>query len=1252
MQKQQYFFEMRLPVALLVAVLAASTAGLTLYVTPNTYTDCPGHPCKILAKYVQNTGEYFKNDTTMLFLPGLHYLEFSIAIKLQHVHDFSMIGNVTSTNNNTSSNSQRSRATASKIECSQTYSGFAFFNASRIHIENLTFVHCNHKLIYRVRAALAFYTAWDVNITRVTVAHSIGYGLHADNVFGDFRVSESVFVNNTGDRYYYGGNARFWYGQCKENSSRTHLQIQSSRFLFGKDKAKYSSYYPPATGIALFIRCPLIHVDILNVTVLGNRAENGGNIAVNITNSGNTQVSIRDSTIGLGMGHRGGGLRVWSVIGASSTESMRTILEVSNTRFHGNYAAAGGGALYISHYETNQQGCATNRIVFKNCTFSNNTVPPKGKGAVTEILKHRIPGYETHTVPQFEIVFQNSSFSSNSLLVDEKKSFIGAIVNIFSVERVIFNNCTFTNNSNTAIAVQNTNLVFEGNNLFQNNTGTNGGALRLCDTSIIYIRNETYITFIDNHARESGGAIYAQQRCLESAPPCFFQPDVPDFTPVADLERMRLTFINNTAEYAGSGVYGGAVDFSYTYQHFKYRNKSSYYYTTTIFTKIFDLSQQPGKSQITSDPYGVCLCSDSNLPACSLTRGSGYTYPRKVYPGEVFNISAVAVGQRNGVVPGRIQAFILDHNQNSIPRTYWYQKAHNECTVINFAILSHSDNETFNLTVEQSYPGGSFYYKFTQPSITVELQPCPWGFRLQDDPPTCKCNPLLEEQSITCSINDQTILRRHPVWISGHNGELRSMRLEAENSYGVALQHHCPFDYCILQDINITLSTIDEQCASGRTGALCGKCKDGLSAVLGSSRCQVCTHYYLFLLLAFALAGVALVFLLITCNMTVSEGTLNGLIFYVNIVQMNKSMFFKTSQGNVLTVFVAWLNLDLGIETCFYDGLNTYVRTWLQFVFPIYIWLITGAIIYISRKSSTAARLFSRNAVKVLATLFLLSCAKLQRACIKVFQYAWIHLDDNSTRTVWLSDGNIPYFHGKHVPLLLVALVFGVLTLPYALVLTFIQCLKMAPSFKILFWVRKLKPVFDAYTGPYKDKFAFWTGLILSIRTILFISFAVNVLGEPDFNLMATAFVCLLVLMLAWSIGGVYKKRFLDVLESWFFLNLGILSVVTSYIMNHMSEEHQAIEYQSAATYLLVGAALLTFIGILTYHSYKQLADTDAWEAVASWIHKNKITHTILQPLTDGSQEGSQDGDTGEEWPVVARFDAYREQVLEHEDQS
>ena len=35
----------------------------------------------------------------------------------------------------------------------------------------------------------------------------------------------------------------------------------------------------------------------------------------------------------------------------------------------------------------------------------------------------------------------------------------------------------------------------------------------------------------------------------------------------------------------------------------------------------------------------------------------------------------------------------------------------------------------------------------------------------------------------------------------------------------------------------------------------------------------------------------------------------------------------------MITVLLAWLNLDLGIETCFYNEMTAYTQTWLQFVF-------------------------------------------------------------------------------------------------------------------------------------------------------------------------------------------------------------------------------------------------------------------------------------------------------------------------------
>ena len=103
------------------------------------------------------------------------------------------------------------------------------------------------------------------------------------------------------------------------------------------------------------------------------------------------------------------------------------------------------------------------------------------------------------------------------------------------------------------------------------------------------------------------------------------------------------------------------------------------------------------------------------------------------------------------------------------------------------------------------------------------------------------------------------------------------------------------------------------------------------------------------------------------------------MIFYANVKAVNRSTFFPSEGDNILTIFIAWLNLDLGIETCFYDGMDTYGQVWLQFVFPVYVWTLVGLIILASHVSQRLAKLFGINPISVLTTLFLLSYAKMLR---------------------------------------------------------------------------------------------------------------------------------------------------------------------------------------------------------------------------------------------------------------------------------
>ena len=128
-------------------------------------------------------------------------------------------------------------------------------------------------------------------------------------------------------------------------------------------------------------------------------------------------------------------------------------------------------------------------------------------------------------------------------------------------------------------------------------------------------------------------------------------------------------------------------------------------------------------------------------------------------------------------------------------------------------------------------------------------------------------------------------------------------------------------------------------------------------------------------------------------------------------------LFIPGNTRNVITVLLSWINLDLGFQTCFYDGLGAYSQTWLQFAFPLYVWLLIGLTIFISRYSITVSKLIGHNPIAVLATLILMSYTKLLKKIIEVYSSVDLEYPGNVTLTVWLKDANVPYLQTRHLAL-------------------------------------------------------------------------------------------------------------------------------------------------------------------------------------------------------------------------------------------
>ena len=285
-------------------------------------------------------------------------------------------------------------------------------------------------------------------------------------------------------------------------------------------------------------------------------------------------------------------------------------------------------------------------------------------------------------------------------------------------------------------------------------------------------------------------------------------------------------------------------------------------------------------------------------------------------------------------------------------------------------------------------------------------QCCLPGFNLENNSQSCVCDQIFQKYTNRCNITNGSgqITRESNdrFWVG------------YDQSQGLPIINlRCPFDFCVSHRVVFPLNSTqsDMQCAYNRSGLLCGACKEGYSLVLGTSRCKQCTNSHLALLIPFAVMGVALVFLLFICKLTVAIGILSGLLFYANIVRANQNTLLQVGTTDPFSIIIAWLNLDFGIETCFYNGMDAYSKTWLQFVFPVYIWLLVGLMILISHYSQRFANMLGTNPVPVLATLILFSYAKVLRTLITATYFARLEYP-TYTKYVWLYDRNIDYFIG------------------------------------------------------------------------------------------------------------------------------------------------------------------------------------------------------------------------------------------------
>ena len=791
--------------------------------------------------------------------------------------------------------------------------------------------------------------------------------------------------------------------------------------------------------------------------------------------------------------------------------------------------------------------------------------------------------------------------------------------------------CQFNRLLGPVILTRSTELFLTGEILFANlyaSNGASGAAIFLESSSTLWLQEPLWAEFCNNSA-VSGGAISSVQLVDEF---CIFQfltlHAYADHN-ISEID-MHLNFSRNSAHVAGNSIYLPNLYNCSARLSAGLRLLSN---VRLAYDSIFSFHDETKNHllEVSSTPSEICFCegepTDTNLTSLNCARDSLHTKTMVTYPGREFTLSVLSVDEiynpvftsaYNRLVPGTGYGPLPLADDNDFPWRLGYGQdlvklyGLGNCTQLNFSVLVVNSLEHNWEGILTMYPYGEVECL----ALPIRLTPCPPGFRLTPEGGCFDCIGLLSKNGFDCEVNSGLVMRpnrnvwagvvwsntgehwRNETWGVGEEEEWWNWE-NTSSDVVMGYSSNCPFTYCSTVLENISLTNDSALCNQNRRGVLCGQCQENLSLMVGHTEgCGHCSNLWLLTIPLYGLAGVVLVSLLFLLRLTVASGTINGLIFYANVLSFKTFHFLGFKSTSWLYVFISFLNLSLGFPVCLYDGLTMLISTYLGFVVPLYLWSLVLLFIFLSRHSQLLARLTSHSAVPVLATIIHLSFSKLLVMSVSGLSGVVLEMQpasrpgDNDTsivtpqKWVWFYDGSVDYLHGAHMGLFLLSLVSLLcFIVPYTVFLTGI---KIFVRFGL---THRLRPFVDAFCAPYKDRWRYWFGLRLLVIILLNVGFS-SLRNLPE---ILTLFQTMLLTMFTlWQVAVMpYKSVFLNYLDLFF--------LVDSVLLNIMALFGRDLE---VAANVFVIPAFLAFCFIVGYHVYLVLGGEERFGGLVSRVRE------------------------------------------------
>ena len=1143
---------------------------------------------------------------------------------------------------------------AVSVQCGSDY-GFGFFNVTNLTIRSVSFVNCetvvpkvavsyintSSQFFYynNTKASLIFNHCSDIKLHDILVYYSSpgSFGIIGVNLCGRSEIS-AMYNGSEGSLQHPALTMLIYYMDTNITAQKLvcNLSLETNiistafdnnnqyfnikDYLSAMANLKITKHVLPVTvisGFALYLAQGLgfsIHVNIhiKPIKNQGNSKLNGSNILIMFVNNKitNAHVTFQGNPYEYCEYCMRKGNAQWPI--NRDQQFQTTILDV--VFFHNTYRLGNisGSPLTIQNtsfvrYSSNgkrvSDGNAILRIL-KIATNFNEIVTSYNYTVVMERVSWCGNTYGELTDPslmQFmfhaeSVVFQKKQGflmlqMKDIAMCDNHKQGYANIDNTSLVQLISIKNATmmggnyFAHNAGgSVINLTDSGLIINGTLKVSDGFALQGGGIRMDDTSTLYFQEPLVAVFSDNRANY-GSAIYAPicSPTLDSTCSPIQIVPIRNYSP-ENVTKINITLLfenNLNLNQANVSMYAPQLSFfgnqksdKFLFDSKSWDNQSLRYIYTNLFDTIIKTEHTLDKFSSLSN--GICITFNGNMSCRYLDQiwhDNSSLSAVHLYPGQVVFSVLVVPNNVYEVIPHKDVKVDCNIKQGVLTCSVLRFYTNNESSDVNTAVkLSNNDVHLMLSLIDVKLHGS-----------------CPLGFNITKG--NCTCMSTLHNMGYDCDIISQTVSSPFSHWTG------------LDNATTILISTNCPPNYCDHNFRTFTLnnSIVHLSCLHNRTGVLCGQCRETYSAVFGSDAClNHCTDLYLLTIPVYALAGFLLVVILFVFRLTVATGTINGAIFYANVLGLTHEFMIEDHNGPYMTIlhtFVSLLNLNLGFPLCLYQGMTTASKIGFQFVFPMYLWSIVIGLIVLSKYYIKLSNLISNHSVQVLATLFYLCFSKLLQTVISIVSFSKIHSipavhnkehdylfqTPVTTKTVWFYNGEMDYGSDLHGIYLFLAIAFILAyILPFTLLATFSSYLL---RFKL---INKYKQFVDAYGGPFKDNCKFWFGLRLWITIILFL-----ISGALQGNNIRTLFICHHVIIIVFIILQAFIRPFK-------YSFIGLIDTLT--MLNYWFIVEFYLDFKSVFLYaylVLLTSQLFMILLISLLHSWSS--------------RKNCLIHTFKQ---------------------------------------